>query len=60
MGQDRLEDVRIVGDAELVGHGQEESVGFGNGFIRPELLDEYVRVGRVAAAEDRARVAFVT
>src|ERR1700682_3602263 len=45
--------MRVVGDAQLVGAGQEEGVGFGNGLIRPELLDECIRLGRVAAAEDR-------
>src|SRR4051812_12281444 len=43
----------VVGDAQLVGDGQEQGVRFGNGFIRPELLDQRIRLGCVAAAEDR-------
>ena len=47
--------MRVVGDAELIGHGQQQRVGLGDGFVLPELLDKGVRLGRVAAAEDRPR-----
>jgi hypothetical protein len=56
VGQDRLEDVRIVGDAELVGHGQQQCIGLGDGVVLLELFDQGIRLGGVAAAEDRARV----
>lgn len=54
MGQDRFDHMRVLGDAQLVGDSQKQCVGFGNGFVRSELLDEHIRFGRVAAAEDRA------
>ena len=31
--QDRLDDVGVVVDAELVGHGQQQRVGLGDGFV---------------------------
>src|ERR1700722_3417088 len=45
----------VVGNAQLIGDGQQQRVGLGDGFVAPELLDEYIRLGRVAAAEDRPR-----
>src|SRR6185437_1620660 len=56
IGQDRLNDMRIVGDAKLVRHSQQEGVGICDGFVRPELLDENVRLGSIAATENRARL----
>ena len=53
MGQDGLDDVRVVLDPELVGDGQQQGVGGGDGLVLLELLDELVRLGRVASAEDR-------
>src|SRR6188768_4096443 len=53
--EDRLNEVRVVVDPELIGHGQQEGVGLGDGFVLPELLDKYVGLGRVTLAEDRAR-----
>ena len=52
MGQDGLDDVRVVENAELIGDGQQQRIGFGNGFILPELLNEDVRFGSIVAAED--------
>ena len=54
--QDRLDDMRVVVDAELVGHRQQQRVGLGDGLVLLELLDEHVRLGGVAAAEDGALV----
>ena len=53
MGQDSFDHMRVVGNAQLIGNGQEQRVGFGNGFVFPELLDEYIRLGGIAASEDR-------
>ena len=53
VGQNRFDHMRVVGDAQLVGDGKQQRVGLGDGFVFPELLDEYVRLGRIAAAEDR-------
>ena len=55
MGQYSLDYMRVVGNAQLIGDGQQQRVGFGDSFVFPELLDECVRLGRVAAAEDRPR-----
>ena len=56
MGQNRFDHMRIVGNAQLVGDGQQQRVGLGDGLVLPELLDQGIRLGGVAAAEDRARV----
>ena len=53
MGQDRLDDMGVVGDAELVRDGQEQRVGLGDGLVLLELLDQNIRLGGIAAAEDR-------
>ena len=47
--------MRVVGDAELVGDGQQQRIGLGDGFVLLELLDQSIRLGGVAAAEDRPR-----
>jgi hypothetical protein len=52
--QDRLDDVGVVIDTELIRHGQQQRVGFRNRLVLLELLDEGVRLGRVAAAKDSA------
>jgi len=52
VGQDGLDDVGVVIDAELVGHGQEQRVGLGDGLVLGQLLDEDVGLGGVAAAEN--------
>ena len=54
MLQDRLDDMGVVVDAELVGHGEEQRVGLGDGLVRLQLLDEHVGLGGIAAAEDGA------
>lgn len=53
MGQDRLDDMRVVGDAQLVRDRQEQRVGFRDGFIRLELLDENVGLSGIASSKDR-------
>ena len=40
MLEDRLDDVGVVIDAELVGHRQQQRVGFGDGFVLLELFDK--------------------
>src|SRR6188472_122982 len=52
---DALDDVRVVLDAELARHGEQERVGGGNRFVLGELGDEHVRLCGVRATEDRAR-----
>ncbi len=55
VSQDGFDHVGVVGDAELIGHGQQQGVGLGDGFVRLELFDQCIRLGGVAAAEDRPR-----
>src|SRR5271170_627434 len=54
MGQDRPDDMGIVGDAELVRNGQKEGVGLRDGLVSSELIDENVWLGGIAAAKDRS------
>jgi hypothetical protein len=56
VGQNSLDHMRIVGNAQLVRDGQQQRVGLGDGLVRLELFDQGIRLGGVAAAEDRARV----
>ena len=56
MFEDRLDDMGVVIDAELVGHREQQRVGFGDGLVFLELLDQDVRLGGVAAAENGAPV----
>src|SRR3984893_13075333 len=48
--------MRIVGNAQLVRDGQQQRVGLGDGLVLLELFDQGIRLGGVAAAEDRACV----
>src|ERR1035437_2239893 len=57
MLEDRLDDMGIVVDAELIGHGQQQRIGFRDGFVLLELFDKNIRLRRVAAAEDGALAA---
>src|SRR3984957_11871262 len=54
VGQDRFDHMRVVSNAQLVGDGQQQRVGLGDRLVFPELLDQYIRLGSIAAAEDRA------
>src|SRR5450631_2101854 len=47
--------MRVVGNAQLIGDGEQQRAGFGYGFVFPVLLDQCIRLGRIAAAEDRPR-----
>src|SRR5579871_3358808 len=51
MGGERLEQARVVLDAELVGDGQEQRVGGGNRRVARELLRDRVGLAGVAAPE---------
>ncbi len=56
MGQAVLDELSVVCDAELVGHGQQQCVRRLDRLVHAELLDEHVGLGRVGAPEDRAGV----
>ena len=53
MGEDAVDDVGVVVDAELVGHGEQQRVGGCDRLVLLELLDQHIRLGSVGAAEDR-------
>jgi hypothetical protein len=56
MGKNRLDNMCIVGDTQLIRDRQEQRVGLGDGLVPPELLDEDVRLGGIATAEDCSRL----
>src|SRR4029077_16512239 len=56
LGQNRFDHMRVVGNAQLVGNGQQQRIGLGDGFVFPKLLDQQLRLGGITAAEDRACV----
>src|SRR6266540_1207994 len=51
MGKDRLNDMSVVIDAELVGHGKQQRIGFGDAFVTFQLLDEDVWLCGINATE---------
>ncbi len=53
MGQDSFDDMSVVVDAELVGDGEQQRVGFGDCLVLGELLDQGIGFGGIAATEDR-------
>src|SRR5262245_61982837 len=44
MGENRLDDVRVVVDAQLIWHGQQQRVGLRDSLVSRQLLDENVRL----------------
>src|ERR1700684_4316803 len=54
--EDRLQNMHVVSNAKLIGHGQQQRIRFGDSFIFLELLDRYVRRGGVASAKNCPRV----
>src|SRR6201996_2183760 len=53
VGEDAVDDVGVVVDAELVRHGEQQRVGGCDRFVLLELLDQHIGLGRGGAAEDR-------
>ena len=45
--QDRLDHVRVVVDAELVGDGQQQRVGLRDGLVLRRFFNEDVRLGGI-------------
>src|ERR1700761_4697758 len=60
VGQDGFDHVYIVLNAKLVRHGQQQSVSFGDGLIRAQLLDELAGFRGVGSAENEAHVVHET
>jgi hypothetical protein len=54
MLQDRLDHMGVVIDAQLVGHRQQQRIGLGDRLVALQLLDQRIRLGGIAAAEDGA------
>ena len=52
-GQNRLHDMRVVGNTQLVRDGEQQRVGLRDRFVFPQLFDENIGLSGVAAAEDR-------
>src|SRR4051794_4077144 len=52
--QNSLDRVGVVINAELVRHGQQQSVSLRDCFILSKLLDQHIRLGCVAAAKNGA------
>src|SRR5271170_6256837 len=52
MFKDRLDDVGVIVDTELIRDSQEQCVSLCDGFVFCELLNEGVRLGGVAAAKN--------
>jgi hypothetical protein len=46
---DRRDDVSVVVDAELIGHGQQQRVGLRDSLVLSELRDENVGLCRIPA-----------
>ena len=53
MGEDRLEQVGVVVDAQLVRHREQHRVGLGDRRVLGELFDEDIGLSRVRPSEDR-------
>jgi AcrR family transcriptional regulator len=47
VGEDAVDDVGVVVDAELVRHGEQQRVGSCDRLVLLELLDQHIRLGRV-------------
>lgn len=56
MRQDGFHDMGVVGDAELIGHGQEQGVCFRNRLVLGKLTDKSIGLRRVTAAKNRPGV----
>ena len=54
--ENRLDNMCIVGDAQLIRDRQQQRVGLGDGLVPPELLNEDVRLSGIATTEDCSRL----
>ena len=52
--EDRLDHMRVVFDAKLVRHREQQRIRFGDALVALQLLDQLVGLGREALAEDGA------
>ena len=55
-GQNCFQNMNIVSNPQLVRHGQQQRVCRGNRLVFPQLLDQNIRLCRVATAENRPYV----
>jgi hypothetical protein len=56
--EDHFDHMLVVGNTELVRYSKKQRVGLGDGLVPRKLLNQHIRLRRIAAAEDRARVSF--
>src|SRR5438477_1255876 len=54
MGQDRFDDMRIVGKAQLIRDRQEQRISLCNCLVLPKLIDKDVRFSSIASTKDGA------
>src|SRR6202021_4260979 len=55
-GEDGLDHVSVVLDAELIGYGQEQGVGFSDRLISFQFLDRFAGFCRIGAAKNGAHI----
>jgi hypothetical protein len=51
MSQNRLQNMHVVTNTELVRDGQQQGIGFGDRVVFSELFDEHIRLGGIATAK---------
>ena len=56
VGEDGLDHVSVVLDAELIGYGQEQGVGFSDRLISFQFLDQFAGFCRIGAAKNGAHI----
>src|SRR6187402_438687 len=56
MRQDRLDRMRAIVHAELVGDRQQQRIRLRDRLVLPQLLDQRIRLPGIAPAEDRSRL----
>lgn len=52
--QNRLHSMHVVSNAKLVGDGDQKRVGLRDRLVFPKLFDQYIRLSRIGAAENRS------
>ena len=56
MGQNCLQNMRAVGNTQLVRDGKQQCIGFGDRVVFSELLNEHIRLRSIATAKHCTRI----
>lgn len=56
MGQNYLQNMHVMRNAQLVRDGQQQCIGFGDRVVFSELFNEHVRLSGIATAKDCTRI----